>query len=71
MTTEQISADTSTNPPPVRQQHSGWGTLGIIVITIAGTASQILIRNNIFHGLSSTSARPSDAAAASGSTSTH
>ena len=26
------------------------------VITIAGTASQILIRNNIFHGLSSTSA---------------
>ena len=37
MTTEQLSADTSTDPPPVRQQHNGWRTLGIIVITMAVT----------------------------------
>jgi len=37
MTTEQPSADTSTVPPPDRQQHSGWRTFGIIVITMAVT----------------------------------
>ena len=37
MTTERLSADTSTNPPPVRHQHNGWRTFGIIVITIAVT----------------------------------
>ncbi len=37
MTTEQLSADTSTAPPPDRQQHNGWRTFGIIVITMAVT----------------------------------
>lgn len=37
MTTEQPSADTSTMPPLVRQQHNGWRTFGIIVITMAVT----------------------------------
>ena len=37
MTTEQLSADSSTVPPPGRQQHNGWRTFGIIVITIAVT----------------------------------
>ena len=37
MTTEQLPADTSTNPPPVRQQQNGWRTFGIIVITMAVT----------------------------------
>ncbi|MHC4783237.1 MAG: hypothetical protein ACYTE0_09365, partial [Planctomycetota bacterium] len=37
MTTELLSADTSTNPPPVRQQQNGWRTFGIIVITMAVT----------------------------------
>ena len=37
MTTEQLSADSSTVPPPDRQQHNGWRTFGIIVITIAVT----------------------------------
>ncbi len=37
MTTEQLSADTSANPPPVRQQPNGWRTFGIIVITMAVT----------------------------------
>ena len=37
MTTEQLSSDTSTLPPPDRQQHNGWRTFGIIVITMAVT----------------------------------
>lgn len=37
MTTEQLSADTSAVPPPDRQQHNGWRTFGIIVITMAVT----------------------------------
>ena len=37
MTNEQFSADTSTDSPPVRQQHNGWRTFGIIVITMAVT----------------------------------
>jgi len=37
MTTEQLSSDTSTVPPPDRQQHNGWRTFGIIVITMAVT----------------------------------
>ena len=37
MTPEQLSADTSTSPPPGRQQHNGWRTFGIIVITMAVT----------------------------------
>jgi len=37
MTTEQPSTDTSTVPPPDRQQHNGWRTFGIIVITMAVT----------------------------------
>ncbi len=37
MTTEQLSADTSTDPPPDRQQHNGWRTFGIIVITVTVT----------------------------------
>lgn len=37
MTTEQVSTDTSSNPPPVRQQHNGWRTFGIIVITVTVT----------------------------------
>ena len=37
MTTEQPSADTSTVPPPDRQQHIGWRTFGIIVITMTVT----------------------------------
>lgn len=37
MTTEQPSADTSTAPPPDRQQRNGWRTFGIIVITMAVT----------------------------------
>ena len=37
MTTEQPSTDTSTVPPPDRQQHNGWRTFGIIVITMTVT----------------------------------
>ena len=37
MTTEQLSSDTSTVPPPDRQQPNGWRTFGIIVITMAVT----------------------------------
>jgi len=37
MATDQLSADTSTVPPPDRQQHNGWRTFGIIVITMAVT----------------------------------
>jgi hypothetical protein len=37
MTTEQITVDNSTDPPPDRRQHNGWRTFGIIVITMAVT----------------------------------
>jgi hypothetical protein len=37
MTTEQPSADISTVPPPDPQQHNGWRTFGIVVITMAVT----------------------------------
>lgn len=37
MTTEQLSSDAPTDPPPARQQHNGWRTFGIVVITMAVT----------------------------------
>ena len=37
MTTEQPSADSPIVPTPGRQQHNGWRTFGIIVITMAVT----------------------------------